>query len=229
MALKATKTSMRTAAVSTKKVVEKQSQKKESVKETKSITFDVSPERNPAQKRLSSVAAEGESLPAVIAPDVEKKLQSMFGKKAGVIVDMLEMDDSDGALTLVSRSLLQTLVDILPIAENNVRKTDGAKGVYGFNQLVSQVREMCNDIRAHQDRGHIGQRIVEQSVRPVFVSISMQIVQAFIELDSIARVSMKETDYARFVKALDSMKTNLAQYMMSQYTEVEQQVTRSLS
>lgn len=236
MSLKVTKTSMRTAAPPPTKVPAairkpiKNKPKEKAVKVSDEVTFDVSPDRAaPAKKYLPKVVTEGESLPATIEPETAQKLQSMFGKKADVIVNMLESDDNDGALTLVSRSLLQTLVDILPIAESAVRKTNGAKGVYGFNQLVSQVREMCNDIRAHQDRGHIGQRIVEQSIRPVFVSISMQIVQSFIELDSIARVSMKPSDYERFVKQMDGMKTSLAQYMMSQYNEVEQQVVRSLS
>ena len=117
----------------------------------------------------------------------EKILTGKFGDKASVIVEQLEFGVSDGITSLITRSLLQSLVEILPITEKNVRHSKGQRGVYQFNQCVSQIRELLTDIQAAKDKGLLGQSIVERYLRPSFLDISVQIVTAMAELEAYGK------------------------------------------
>jgi hypothetical protein len=66
--------------------------------------------------------------------------------------------------------------DLLPFAEEQVRKTKGQKGVYQVNSLITSIRELMIDMKSDQDRGALGSHMIEQVVRPAFLDIGMSIV-----------------------------------------------------
>ena len=156
-------------------------------------------------------------------------LNSKFGEKSQVIVDQLEFGISDGVTSLITRSLLQTLVDVLPITEKNLRKNEGTKGVYQFNQVISQIRELLADIQAAQDRGMLGHSIVEKSVRPAFLDISVQIVMAMTEIESFGKANLDGDQQKELRSLTENLKRNLASYIMTQYRDVSDNVIQSLS
>lgn len=156
-------------------------------------------------------------------------LKNRFGEKSGVIIDMLEFGETDGAVSLLSRSLLQSLVEVLPLALHQVQASRGQKGIYQLNQLTSSVREMTIDLQALRDKGMLGQRIVERTVRPAFADIGVQIVLALSTLESVARSSMQTEDFNNFRAELNRLKAGLASFIQTQYAEVSTGVITALS
>lgn len=163
-------------------------------------------------------------------PEATKKiLRSRFGKRADAIIEMLDVGETDGAITTVQRTLLQTLVDVLPITEHAVRASSGRYGVYQFNQTISQIRELLNDIQASRDKGLLGQSIVDRCVRPAFLDVAAQIVLAFTTLNADASSRMSPEDAREYRKQVEAMKRQLADYLMNQYRSVSESVVASLS
>ncbi len=169
------------------------------------------------------------ALPDGVSDDTVKALRSRFGKRADAIIDMLDQGETDGAITTVQRTLLQTLVDVIPITEHAVRASNGRYGVYQFNQTISQVRELLNDLQATRDKGLLGQSIVDRCVRPSFLDIAGQIVLAFTTLNEAAAARMDAADAREFRAQSETMKKNLADYLMAQYHSVSDAVVSSLS
>lgn len=167
---------------------------------------------------------------SVITPEAISALKTRFGSKAEVIIDQIESDDTDGATTLLYKSLLQSLVEIIPIAEGAVRSSGAKRGVYQFNQVVSQTRELLADIQAMRDRGLLGNSIVERHVRPAFMDIAVQIVVSMTGVEQAARTRMSNEDFRSFrAEVTSAAKASLADYIKAQYDEVASSVVQSLS
>lgn len=188
--------------------------------------------KKPVKSRALVAVNEKRNLPAIAEPDdeeIEKALKSKFGDKSEVILQMLEMGEDDGAVTLILRSLLQTLVSILPVVEHPVRNSQGQRGIHGFNMTVSQMRELIADVQAVRDKGMLGQHIVERYVRTAFMDIAVQITVGLARLETNARARMTPEDFKTFSKETLEVKSGLANFVHTQYQEVSDNVVKSLS
>lgn len=185
-------------------------------------------EYKPTKRQVSTDLVVRKNKP-VDLDEAEEALRSRFGNKAVLIIQQLEDQDTDGAISMLSRSLLQLVVDLIPVAEQNVRDSKGAKGIYQFNQLIASTRELLTDLSALRDKGLLGHRIVERTVRPAFTDIGGQLVLAFVGLEAGARTYMRPEDYSEYKQQLTIAKTSLAQYLEAQYAEIRDQVIASLS
>lgn len=164
-----------------------------------------------------------------VEPKTAKALVTRFGAKAEVIVRQLEEGESDGSVTLISRSLLQMLVDILPIAEQAVRNSNGRYGIHGLIMISSQIRESLQDLQSIRDKGLLGHNVVERIVRPSYQDLAAQIVVAFLNIDAAAKSRMSREDYRSFQTELSATRTGLAQYLTRQYDDIQKGVIESLS
>lgn len=165
-----------------------------------------------------------------VDPHTMSALQKQFGDRAERILEMLEDDEqTDGAISLLSRSIIQTLVRTLPLAETHVRNSQGTKGIYQLNQLVSGIRESLVDLQALREKGDLGRTIVERYIRPSYMEIGVQVTQMFTLVESNAKGRMSREDFVSFRQNLEDTKLNLARYMMAQYEEVAEGVASSLT
>lgn len=183
---------------------------------------------NTKSKKKSSAESVPKKRP-VLTRTEEEALQTRFGEKSSIIIDQLEFGMTDGLQSLIIRSLLQSLVEILPVAEKQVKDSQAKRGIYQFNQTIGSIRELLADVQAAQDRGLLGQSIVERSVRPAFLDISVQIVTAMAELESFAKHNMDSETRQEFKIKIDYLKRNLASYISAQYKEVSDSVIQSLT
>ena len=175
------------------------------------------------------------ALPAVLSVQASQNkvrgLTTLFGQRADIILQLLESDsDTDGALTLLQRTLLQTMVDVLPVVERAVRTSRGQRGVYQLNQCISQIREITTDIQSLRDRGQLGAAVVERVLRPAYLDLAVQISLAVTTIDNDAKSYMDSEAHLRFRnEVLVDIKRTLATYVQSQYETVKAGVTSGLS
>lgn len=159
-----------------------------------------------------------------------KSIESMFGKRSDSIIELLDVGNSDGALSLIMKTLLSTLVDTMPAVEGHVRRSGGQKGVYQLTQLSSQLRETCADIQAYRDRSNLGTKVIERYLRPAFLDIAVQITRTWIELEAGAASKMSKEDLAKYQEDyLLPMKRGIADYLMKQYEAVSSSLVQSLN
>lgn len=196
-------------------------------------TFPGDPPKDPRlEGEDDPINDETDSTGVKILPGVDKRtlrrINTMFGQRSDKIIQLLEMTDTDGAASLTTRTLIQTLVDILPVAERGVRRSKGTRGVMGLNQIISQIRELLHDIQSYKDRDQLGENLVNKFLRPAFLDIAMQMSNLMVELDNAARGKMSEKDYDRYHATSDSLKKSLADFMRSKYEELAKSIRSSM-
>lgn len=172
------------------------------------------------KKKSSSteiVVAGTATLPAVS----KKELKSYFGKHTSTILQMLEMNDTDGGLTLLKKKMLQTTVSLVPFAESMIRDTKSQRGIYQYTALVNQVRELIQDIKSDEDRKYLAQGLIESVIRPAFMEIAQRIITDHHEFRKTTERMLDPKFTQRFSEELQGLAKQLAKAMMEVYKEVE--------
>ena len=154
-----------------------------------------------------------------------KNMRSIMGDAAEDIQQLLEAGENDSATTMMHRRMLQSLVDLLPYAEHNVRKSKGQRGVYQVNSLISSVRELIIDLQSTQDRGQVGALLIERVIRPSYLDIGMAVVQEYATLLADARSLMEPDDYKTFKAAHTESRRRLAESIQAQFGKVKEEAT----
>lgn len=195
------------------------------------LTEDVNDEnRQENIRRNDELIIAPTKLPGPQAKRV-RGIVTMFGQRSDTILRLLEnQDETDGALTLIHRTLLQTMVDVLPVVERAVRRSKGRRGIIPMNQLVSQIRELVTDIQSLRDKGQLGASIVDRVVRPAYLDIASQIALAFLEIENSAKNRMAADEFKSYRDdVLMTTKKNIARYIQDQYESIKSEVVNSLS
>lgn len=158
---------------------------------------------------------------------VAKTMLSVFGKKAPKILDLIDQKDTDGALTLIQKQILKSLVSTLPIAEQKMLESDTTRGIYGYNALISQIREVLVDIQSAQDKQFIAQNINVGILQPFFISMAQAMIDSNYRLKK-SIVDYIKPDRVRDVnEAIDANAKSIAEHMNMTYgaisAKIEQQ------
>lgn len=211
-------------------------------KKKKKVAADVEDRVVKTLKKQIIDAAEGRALvpvdradgvPVLAVRKISKlrntnKMRSILGDEAENIHQLVEVGDTDNATSLIYKRALQMLVDLLPYAEHNVRVTKGQRGVYQVNSLIQSVRELMVDLQSAQDRGAMGEMLVEKIVRPIFLDIGMSLVRELAEIKSAAKDLMTDENFKRFVSEVSSAKDRVGQTINTGYENARDQTRQFL-
>ena len=152
-----------------------------------------------------------------------KGMRSIIGDSAEDIQQLLEAGDNDNATSLMLKRMLQALIDLVPYAENNVRKSKGQRGVYQINSLISSIRELMIDLQSAQDRGAIGEALNEKVLRPAFLDVAMMLVKENAVLSADVKDLLSVEDYNnKFRPLIIAQRTAIGQYVQNRYEEAAQ-------
>ena len=155
-------------------------------------------------------------------------LEANFGSNSGKIIEMLESHDSDGAITLLKKKLLQTTIDLLPLAETMIRDSGSSKGVYQFATLVSQCRELMADIQADYDKGALARSIEDAVIRPAFQDMAQDILTEHHSFRKIVEDKLKPQHTSDFNTELKELANTLARRMQVHFLSIRDGLVRSL-
>jgi elongation factor P--beta-lysine ligase len=194
---------------------------------TKTLRLDVSPDIKKKKKKKKLEIAEVK-LKKISKLSTQAETKSIIGQNAEQIHQLLENKDNEAAIPLIYRKMLQSLVDLLPLAERQVRKTKGARGVYQVNILISSIRELLVDVQASQDRGMLGQNLVEQVVKPSFGDLAQTIVTEYAAISADAKLNMNDKEYGRFRTELLASRARLASAMTERFRDIKDQTIQYL-
>ena len=210
-----------------KKVIEEDEpiKKKKKKKKTLSENTDLAVYEEPKRKKISKLKNV-------------KAMRSIVGDSAEEISQLLEVGETDGAVSMMYKRMLQALMDLLPYAERQVRKTKAAKGVYQVNALISNIRELMVDIQAAQDRGRIAEDLDQRILQPAFREMATQFIRDYDALDTdlrrIFKVSIElkrpatTNDLEEAKKIIVGARDRLANSMQLQYKAIQGGLIQSL-
>jgi len=174
---------------------------------------------DPVKKRKTEVVKK----PTRISKLNTKGMRSIVGDSADAIQQLLEDNNNESASSLIQKRLMQTLIDVIPHAEHTIRSTKGARGVYQLNSLITSLRELMIDLQSTRDKGALGAELVERVIRPAFLDIGMELVQADARLDSELKDLVDAATYRRIKDAKKGYLTTMASVIQSKYGEVKSQ------
>ncbi len=158
----------------------------------------------------------------------QQAIESNFGKHSQTIINMLEMNNNDGGITLLKKRLLQMTVNVLPAAEQQLVETGAQKGVYQFATLVSQIRELITDIKADEDRKYIAQSIAETILKPAFMGLAQDIINDHHDFRRATETYVKTEHVSKHSEELRNLAKDLANKMTVSYREVSQKIYDAL-
>jgi len=150
------------------------------------------------------------------------KMRSILGDSAEAIQQLLEVGDNDSATALIYKKSLQTIIDSIPYAEATIRRTKGARGVYQLNSLISSMREVMIDLQNMQDRGAIGDSLVEKIIRPSFLDVGMHIVQEYASVAADAKNFMAPDDWKAYKQVLAKSRGSISEFIQREYGKVKE-------
>jgi hypothetical protein len=183
-----------------------------SPKKKKKVVEDAEPEVKKKKKKKKTEVVEYEK-PTKLTKLKGKALRTQFGQGTEKILRLLEQDDTDPAIALIYKRLLQSVVDVLPLAELGIRASKGARGLHGFNMLISSLRELMVDVQQAQDRGLMGQMLVQSVIQPAFTDLAQETVQEFSIIAADAKSLMSSEEFEKFAVMLRESRSRLANRM----------------
>ncbi len=214
-----------------KKVVDEEDEPVKKKKKKVVAEDDDEPVKKKKKKRTPEEKARQRSAIMLMAQEGPKKIsklktkgmRSIFGDNAEKILQLLETNETDSAVASIYKATLSSLVDLLPYAEHAIRKSKGARGVYQINSLISSMRELMVDIQSAQDRGMMGQALMDQVMRPTFSDMAQDVVQEYGMIAADAKNGMTEKEYGRFRTALMESRARLADKITKHYRSINDQ------
>jgi hypothetical protein len=158
----------------------------------------------------------------------KKKLTTYFGDHSDTILEMLEGSNQDGALTLLKRNLLKTVINALPHAEQILIESGTSKGTYQFATLISTIRELIADIQADQDKKFISEALLNNVLKPAYVDIAQNMLSKHFEFLSLSKDLVLPKSKKDFNTAMKTLATDIAADLKVSYKETASKITDHL-
>lgn len=174
------------------------------------------------------VIAADANLPAVIRPkdddyslsaiadrlnnatgDDEEEIPSTFAdqeKEIRDLIDVLDVGglDGDRKFQLVS---LKMAVDLLPIAEREFRKYPKQSNAFMVNALLTQARELFQDLQVTEDRTEQAVKIINKILQPFLTQITQVLIDNMFALQRTTEGALPSDRTERIVNAFgDTLK-----------------------
>lgn len=145
-------------------------------------------------------------------PELVKRSRKYLGEASTRILSMIERKEEDGAVILIQRALLSSALNLLTDVEDNAIESGGSKGIYAYNALISQIRELIGDIQNSQDTALIADSIgliVKQQMR----GVAQAIIDQHHSLKQDLRQIVEDTEADILNKKIDAISKELAAYL----------------
>lgn len=158
----------------------------------------------------------------------QEDVKSFFGPQSKKVLDLLETGDADSGLALLKKTLLITVIRVLPASEKVLTESGNSRGVYQFNQLISQIRELITDIQADRDKKYIAQSVMETIIRPVFMDIAQDMITKHHEFRKATERYVKQEQSQQFSSDLRDLAKDLAGGMNEKYKDISAKMIEAL-
>ena len=191
-------------------------------------TDDVADDANKTANQLARIRSEVVAGNKRISKLKNSGVKSIIGDSAEDIQQLLEVGSNESALSLIQKRLLQSVIDVLPFAEHTIRETQGQRGVYQFNSLITSMRELMIDMQSTRDKGAMGAALIERVLRPAFMDLAMTLVQEEARFATNIKDYLSMEAYTQVRQANKDAIQRVAETIKEKYNEVKEQTVSYL-
>jgi hypothetical protein len=177
---------------------------------------------NTSKKQVRTLANMGKLNAAV------GKLTSVFGIKEREIMDAVEAGDIDQAVQVFQRQAYSTIVRLIPIAEKEYLLGKRDHQLYALNSVISQGRELANDLMSSDNKKQLGETIIREILEPAFKQILQQMMQEQMMLKTALSDKLKPEFLTASSGELDSSLRRVAGSMTEIFKSSSEQINKKL-
>lgn len=154
------------------------------------------------------------------------ELESVFGADAEAIQKLIESAEKDKGVAKFQVSMLKTLIGMIPIAESKYREAGAQSAAYALNAIISQVRELINDMQANEAQSDIANSICVKVIMPVFQAFAQSLIDTMLLLKSQVESSVKDGRHQRVNDAIDNAAREVARALEQRFVDVQQRMEK---
>lgn len=154
---------------------------------------------------------------------------SSFGRSVPAIRRHLAGRDYGSAAITAKGALLATLVELVPLAESAVRENRAQKGIYQFNSLVSQMREVLIDLEGDKDLDGLVLNIFNEGIDPKLRLLGQMLIQWNTGVKLNLRSIVPQDVYKECASMVDDQTQQLAMYVSQMAASIKQDVETKIS
>jgi len=152
-------------------------------------------------------------------------LRSTFKKEVGEIQENLDNNEADRGITKFQKSMLQTLLELIVIAEDQYRRSEGAeRAAYALNTLISQSRELIADIDSAKDYDALVNELTEKVIWPEFLHTAQVLVNEIWVLNKSLTPYIEQGYEKRVGDLMDEQAKVFARKLQETYTTIVDKV-----
>lgn len=145
------------------------------------------------------------------------------------ILDLLDRDDSESAITLTQKHLLRTVIMMLPEAERMIRASKSARGVHNFSQLINSCREIMADIQMARDNQYLATNVNVRVIQPGMINITNNLINTFSLLKAEVSQYVPADKKVLVTMAMDNATKAIAKNCESEYRNMAEKVDSALA
>lgn len=160
---------------------------------------------------------------------------SIFEEEMEAIREMVSAKSDDfnaeAANKMLLRSMLMTVLDIIPIAERAFRATSKENAAYAVNALINQAREISTDLKMAGDVENQSRFIKESIIDPMYKAIAQNMLQELLSLKSVidTELSNKPKTAKTIKRSVDSTLRTIGMFMTQSSEKISSDIESYLA
>lgn len=133
-------------------------------------------------------------------PVSDSEFHDILTSSANDIYRLLEVNDTDSAIQLLYKRVIQSSYQMLAKIEQTVNEGSGTRGAYPFNAVASTLRDYLVDLQSSMDKSKLAEAIIDNILRPMFMEMASQLVIEMGVIGKEAKMLMSESQFEDFNK-----------------------------
>ena len=144
----------------------------------------------------------------------DSEFHDILLSSANDIYRLLEVNDTDSAIQLLYKRVIQSSYQMLSKIEQSMNESSGTKGAYPFNAVASTLRDYLVDLQSSMDKSRLAEAIIDNILRPMFREMASQLVIEMGVIGKEAKMLLDDQQYADFnANVMRTSQTRIIQCM----------------
>lgn len=153
-----------------------------------------------------------------------KKAVAVFGVKKSSILTSLDAGENDAAIQLFQKQAFSMIVSLISVAEKAYLKDQREHQAYVLNSLVSQGRELANDIKNTHTLDALAAKVISEALEPAFRMVLQVIVEQQLKNKAMLGDKLHPSMVASASRELDASLRELARALTQIHVEAKNRI-----
>lgn len=153
---------------------------------------------------------------------------SLFGQETSKIQELLTNRENDNAIDMANRAMLNSLLDLIPIAESRYRDDPRQSNAYALSNLISQIRELIADLQATADKSLIVDKVVYDILQPTMLTLAQFLIDTNYQLKKEIDPLLHQEKLKEAHTTIDSMSKSSGQYVQLMFNTLKERISKAL-